>query len=239
VTTPAHGDPFALGDEYAYHQQQSHSSNDKWQQLHADLRGDIAFRKHMRDAQVEGDDLYTEYQNEITFMTRQLLALEANFDQLRDAQTAVSRARSYHNACRDAEKAFGRRCGTWRNAVGGVGAVALILCCTLDDVPGFIILAAVLGPLAAAGLHALGVMGGGGRATKADRADIEWSARVAELQYLEEQVLQGVRNPQPPGSQRKARVQSPAVSLFPEQHANSHSTSAGADQSATTQPIAQ
>jgi hypothetical protein len=221
VTGPAHGDPFALGDEYVYDQQydqQPDSSNDEWQQLHADLRRDIAYRKHMRDAQVDGDDLHTEYQNEITFMTRQLLALEANFDQLRGAQTAVSRAWIYRNACRNNVKAFGTRCSRWRNVAGGVGAVALILCCTLD-VSGFIILLAVFGPLAAAGLHALGVMGGGGRAAEADHADFLWQARSAELQHLREQVLRGVRNPQPlsdNGSQQSASpTQSTAVSLFP------------------------
>lgn len=221
MTRSAYGDPFALGDEYVYNQQQLDSRTDKWQELHVHLRRDIAYRRHMRDAQVEGDDLHTEYQNDITFMTRQLTALEANFDQLRAAQAAVSRAWAYRNACRNEDKAFGARCGRWRNVAGGAGAIALILCFTLDGMPGFIVLSAVLGPLAAAGLHALGVMGGSGRATKAERADVEWRDRSAELQHLEEQVLQGVRNPQPlssnqPGSQQGAAPRrSAAVSLFP------------------------
>jgi hypothetical protein len=231
VTPSAHGDPFGLGGEYVYTQQPD-PGGDRWQQLHAELRGDIAFRKHMRDAQVEGDDLYAEYQDEITFMTRQLLALEANFDQLRSAEAAVSRARGYHNACRADEQAFGRRLGIWRNVFGGVGAVALILCFVLNDAPGFLIAAAVLGPLAAAGLHALSVMGGGGRAAKTDQANVEKQARMAELQYLEEQILQGVRNPQPHGSTRKAPERSSAVALFPEQPADPQSIP-GLDQSAT------
>jgi hypothetical protein len=235
VSKSAHGDPFALNDEYVYHQRSQ--PGDQWQQLHTDLRSDIAFRRHMRDAQVEGDDLYTEYQNEITFMTRQLLALEENIDRLRDAQGAVTRAERHRIDCRYEYQRFGARCGGWRNAVGGIGAVAIILWSTLGDVPGFIIALAVLGPLAAAGLHALGVMGGGGRAAKADRADDEWHARAAELQHLKEQVLRGVRNPQPlshqpsdhqPGTERQAAPSEPStMSLFPKQATNS-----GTDQSA-------
>jgi hypothetical protein len=233
VTQPARDDPFGLSDEYDYIQQPD-PGNDRWQQLHVDLRRDITFRKHMRDAQVEGDDLYVEYQNEITFMTRQLLALEANFDQLRSAEVAVSRARSYCNACRADEQTFSRRCGTWRNIFGGVGAVALILWCTLNDVSGFLIGAAVLGPLAAAGLHALSVLGGGGRAAKTVQADVERQARVAELQYLEDQVMRGVRNPQSPGS-RKAPERSSAIALFPQQHSDPRSAGPDFDESTTMQ----
>jgi hypothetical protein len=218
VTESVYRDPFALGDEYVY-DQQPEPSGDEWQQLHADLRRDIAFRRHMRDAQVDGDDLHIEYQNEITFMTRQLLALEANIDQLRGAQTEVSRAWTYRTACRNRDKAFRIRCGRGRNVAGVAGAIALILWCTLDKAPVWIILLAVFGLLAAAGLHALGVMGGGGRAAEADHADFLWQARSAELQHLREQVLRGVRNPQPlsdNGSQQTASpTQSTAVSLFP------------------------
>ena len=234
MTNPAHGDPFGLGDEYVYSQQPD-PSGDRWQQLHAELRRDIAFRRHMRDAQVEGDDLHAEYQGEITFMTRQLLAVEANFDRLRAAEVAVSRARSYHNACRANEQTFDQRCGAWRNIFGGVGAVALILWITLDDAPGFLIVAAVLGPLAAAGLHALSVLGGGGGTAKTDQADGERQARLAELKHLEEQVLQGVRNPQPLGSAPKTAEQSSAVALFPPQYSDSRSAGPDHDQSTATQ----
>ncbi|MET0235684.1 MAG: hypothetical protein ABW224_13655 [Kibdelosporangium sp.] len=231
MTDFAH-DPFALGDEYVYDPQQPDLSTDKWQQLRASLRHDIADRKDLRDSQSDGDDLHTEYQTEITFMTRQLLALEANLDQLRDAQAAVSRARMYRNACYANDNAFGTHCGRSRNVAGGIGAVALILCCTLDDVPGFLILTAVLGLLAAAGLHTLTVMGGSGRATTAEHADAEWRARTAELHHLQNQVLQGVRNPQPlahnqPGSPHKTAPLSTAVSLFPQQHTDSQSADSG------------
>lgn len=243
ASNSAHGgDPFALGDEYVYQRAQPGDpwqQSDPWQQLHADLRSDIAFRRHMRDAQVEGDDLYTEYQNEITFMTRQLLALEENIDRLRDAQDAVTRADRHRVDCRYEYQRWGTGCGRWRNTVGGLGAVAILLWCTLGDVPWFIPVSAVLGPLAAAGLHALGVMGGGGHAATADRADDEWRARTASLQHLKEQVLQGVRNPQSlsdqphqpsdhqPGTERQAPSGLTTMSLFPKQPTNP-----GADQSA-------
>lgn len=229
-----HGDPLALSDEYA--------SSDKWVQLQISLRNDIADNKEMRDAQVEGDDLYRTYQDTITFMTRQLLALEANFDRLRNAQAAVTLAQKHRKDCHDEHTAFGTRCGKWRNGTGALGAVALILCFMIDDEPAFIILTAVLGLLAAAGLHALSVMGGGSRTAKADHADSEWRARDAELQYLHEQVMRGVLDPQPlsehqPGFPHTATpAQQATVSLFPEQPAAPPTAAPNPEQAA---PISQ
>lgn len=226
-----HHDPFGLGDEYIDPTQAEPEAGgeNRWQQLHTSLRRDIAYRHRMRDAQ-DAADLVREFQNEITFMTRQLLALEANMDELRAAESRVAHAWAVRRDAMADDKAFGRRVGLARNIALGGGALCLIIWVAVGDVPGFVIWATILGLLAGAGMHALAVLGGGGLASAAERADVEWRERSADFDWLEDQVMNGIREPRPrpagaTGS-RPAGTERPGsgVTLFPEPRSSSAPT---------------
>ncbi|MCG8920297.1 hypothetical protein L6E12_31460 [Actinokineospora sp. PR83] len=161
-----------------------------YEQMIADLKGEVHELTALRNGQESGSDTHAIYQRRITDRTRVLLALEVSLDVLADADDAVAAAGRELRRVEAIGTAESQRAARAAWALLWPGLVGLAAS-TLIDLPWWVVAASVTAGLAAAVLGVRSVRTRPALAEHIDTATAAWQQAAVAREEMWDRVRAG------------------------------------------------